>query len=231
MANRAMRVLALAHRSLPAEYTEDDLGRGYTLSGLIGLVDPVRPAAPAAIKALHRAGIRTVMITGDQALTATAVARELGLSRRGQLNVLEAGDLSALDGEALRGLVRDVNIFARVAPEMKLAVVRAHPGERRGRGDDRRRRQRRAGPARRRRRRGDGRSAAASLRAASPTSCSRPTTSPRWSTRSRRAGWSAPTSSACCTTCSRPTPARSGSSPAPWRSACPRRSRRSSFSG
>jgi Ca2+-transporting ATPase len=125
MANRAMRVLALAHRSLPAEYTEDDLVSGYTLSGLIGLVDPVRPAAPAAIKALHRAGIRTVMITGDQALTATAVARELGLSRRGQLNVLEAGDLSALDGEALRGLVRDVNIFARVAPEMKLAVVRA----------------------------------------------------------------------------------------------------------
>jgi Ca2+-transporting ATPase len=125
MATRAMRVLALAHRRLPSEYTEDDLGGGYTLSGLIGLVDPVRPAAPAAIRALHRAGIRTVMITGDQALTATAVARELGLSRRGQLNVLEAGDLSALDGQALRGLVRDVNIFARVAPEMKLAVVRA----------------------------------------------------------------------------------------------------------
>jgi Ca2+-transporting ATPase len=125
MANRAMRVLALAHRGLPAEYSEDDLASGYTLTGLIGLVDPVRPAAPAAIKALHRAGIRTVMITGDQALTATAVARELGLSRRGQLNVLEAGDLSALDGAALRGLVHDVSIFARVAPEMKLAVVRA----------------------------------------------------------------------------------------------------------
>jgi Ca2+-transporting ATPase len=125
MANRAIRVLALAHRGLPAEYTEEDLASGFTLSGLIGLVDPIRPAVPAAIKALHRAGIRTVMITGDQALTATAVARELGLSRRGQLNVLEAGDLAALDSEALRGLVHDVNIFARVAPEMKLAVVRA----------------------------------------------------------------------------------------------------------
>ncbi|MGE3268891.1 MAG: cation-translocating P-type ATPase, partial [Chloroflexota bacterium] len=125
MATRAMRVLALAHRRLPSEYTEADLVSGYTLSGLIGLVDPIRPAAPAAIKALHRAGIRTVMITGDQALTATAVARELGLSRRGQLNVLEAGDLAALDGAALQGLVHDVNIFARVAPEMKLAVVRA----------------------------------------------------------------------------------------------------------
>jgi P-type Ca2+ transporter type 2C len=125
MQARAMRVLAIAHRRLPSEYAESDLAGGYTLSGLIGLVDPIRPAAPAAIKALHRAGIRTVMITGDQALTATAVARELGLSRRGQLNVLEAGDLGALDGPALQGLVRDVTIFARVAPEMKLAVVRA----------------------------------------------------------------------------------------------------------
>jgi Ca2+-transporting ATPase len=125
MAGRAMRILALAERPLPAGYAPDELGHGYTLLGLIGLVDPVRPAAPAAVRALQRAGIRTVMITGDQALTATAVARELGLSRRGQLNVLEAGDIARLDGEALRGLVHDVNVFARVAPEMKLAVVRA----------------------------------------------------------------------------------------------------------
>ncbi|MDP8924106.1 MAG: cation-transporting P-type ATPase, partial [Chloroflexota bacterium] len=125
MAGRAMRVLALAHRRLPDPYIEQDLERGYTLSGLIGLVDPVRPAVPAAIKALHRAGIRTVMITGDQALTATAVAKELGLSRRGSLNVLEAGDLASLESGALQGLVRDVGIFAKVAPEMKLEVVRA----------------------------------------------------------------------------------------------------------
>ncbi|MBA3330008.1 MAG: cation-transporting P-type ATPase [Actinobacteria bacterium] len=125
MAGRAMRVLALAHRVLPEGYGEAELGRGYTLSGLIGLVDPIRPAVPAAIKALHGAGIRTIMITGDQALTATAVARELGLSRRGSLNVLEAGDLALVDPETLRGLVRDVGIFARVAPETKLQVVRA----------------------------------------------------------------------------------------------------------
>jgi Ca2+-transporting ATPase len=125
MAGRAMRVLALAHRTLPESYGEEELGSGYTLSGLIGLVDPIRPAVPAAVRALHRAGIRTVMITGDQALTATAVARELGLSRRGSLHVLEAGDLAMLQPEALRGLVRDVGIFARVAPEMKLEVVRA----------------------------------------------------------------------------------------------------------
>ena len=125
MAGRAMRVLALARRTLPDGYESDDLGGGYAFLGLIGLVDPVRPAVPSAIKALHRAGIRTVMITGDQALTATAVANELGLAGGGTLHILEAGDLTALNGEALRGLVRDVEIFARVPPEMKLAVVRA----------------------------------------------------------------------------------------------------------
>jgi Ca2+-transporting ATPase len=125
LAGRAMRVLGLAERELPDGYPPDELGHGYTFLGLIGLVDPVRPAVPDAVAALHRAGIRTVMITGDQALTATAVARELRLSRRGSLHVLEAGDLSALGPDALRGLVRDVGIFARVAPEMKLQVVRA----------------------------------------------------------------------------------------------------------
>ncbi|MFN0073068.1 MAG: HAD-IC family P-type ATPase [Chloroflexota bacterium] len=125
MSGRAMRVLGMAERELPENYDPDELGRGYRFLGLIGLVDPVRPAVPAAIRALHTAGIRTVMITGDQALTATAVARELGLSRRGSLRVLEAGDLSSMNPESLRGLVRDVGIFARVPPEMKLQVVRA----------------------------------------------------------------------------------------------------------
>jgi Ca2+-transporting ATPase len=125
MAGRAMRVLALAQRSLTADYAPDDLGRGLTFLGLIGLVDPIRPAVPGAIKALHAAGIWTVMITGDQALTATAVAQELGLARDGSLRVLEAGDLHALGPDALHGIVRDVAVFARVPPEMKLEVVRA----------------------------------------------------------------------------------------------------------
>jgi P-type Ca2+ transporter type 2C len=125
MAGRARRVLALAERELPESYAPDELGRGYTFLGLIGLVDPIRPAVPAAIDALHGAGIRTVMITGDQALTATAVAHELGLARGSPLHVLEAGDLEALGPDALRGLVRDVHVFARVSPETKLAIVRA----------------------------------------------------------------------------------------------------------
>jgi magnesium-transporting ATPase (P-type) len=125
MAGGAMRVLALADRSLPQTYTQDDLTNGFTFLGLIGLVDPIRETAPAAIAALHRAGIRTVMITGDHALTATAVARTLGLDRGGPLHVLEAGDLQTLQPDALRGLVHDVTVFARVPPEMRLAIVRA----------------------------------------------------------------------------------------------------------
>ena len=89
---------------------------------------PRRPYPPCSARddqALHSAGIRTVMITGDQALTAVAVARELELSRRGAVNTLEANDFTAINAETLRGLVREVGIFARVPPEMKLAIVRA----------------------------------------------------------------------------------------------------------
>jgi P-type Ca2+ transporter type 2C len=125
MAGRAMRVLGFAARELPDAYESADLQQGFTWYSLAGLADPIRPQVPAAIRALHRAGIRTIMITGDQAPTAVAIARELGLSRRGALDVLEAHELAALPPDVLRERVREVGIFARIPPEMKLAVVRA----------------------------------------------------------------------------------------------------------
>ena len=125
MGGRGLRVLGLASRELPEDYTDDDLARGFVWHGEIGLADPVRPAVPAAIRSLHRAGIRTVMITGDQAPTATAIARDLRLSRRGSLESVEAAELASLPPEILRDRVRDVGIFARVQPEQKLLVVRA----------------------------------------------------------------------------------------------------------
>ena len=125
MAGRGLRVLGLAERALPEGYGEAEIGGGFVWRGLIGMADPIRPAVPEAIVTLHRAGIRTVMITGDQAPTAMAVARELQLSRRGSLRVLEAADLLSLERESLRRAVKDVGIFARVEPEMKLAIVRA----------------------------------------------------------------------------------------------------------
>lgn len=125
MARRAMRVLAAATRDLPDEYQEQDLREGFTWCGLAGLADPVRPSAPTAIQALRKAGIRTVMVTGDQAATASAVARQVGLEADGRLHMLEAGDLVGMDPEILRGLVGHVELFARTPPEMKLAIVRA----------------------------------------------------------------------------------------------------------
>ncbi|MGI5837358.1 MAG: cation-translocating P-type ATPase, partial [Chloroflexota bacterium] len=125
MAGKAMRVLAFARKQLPEGYGEADLFEGFDWCGLAGLVDPIRPAAPEALRALHRAGIRTVMITGDQAATAAAVARQLGLLESGPLHLLEAGDLASLDREVLRGLVPEVEAFARIPPEMKLAIVKA----------------------------------------------------------------------------------------------------------
>src|SRR5262245_57699642 len=118
-----MRVLGLAHKPLAADakVTWDDL----TWVGLVGLIDPIRPGVRDAIAVCHEAGIRPVMITGDQGLTAVAVGRQLGLIRNGHVRVLEAGELARLDDDALRGVVREVDVFARVAPAQKYAIVRA----------------------------------------------------------------------------------------------------------
>jgi Ca2+-transporting ATPase len=123
MADEGMRVLGLASTTLAADAPArwDHL----TWVGLVGLVDPIRPGARAAIETCYRAGIRPVMITGDQGLTAVAVGRQVGLLRDGRVRVLEAGDLAALDTDALRRVVREVDVFARVAPAQKYDIVRA----------------------------------------------------------------------------------------------------------
>ena len=125
MADHGLRVMALAAKRLPEGYSDDDLRRGFVWYGLVGLVDPIRADVPAAVRALHRAGVRTIMITGDQARTAVAVARQLGLSRRGSFRVIEGTEFADLPPDERRNAVRDVDIFARVPPELKLAVVRA----------------------------------------------------------------------------------------------------------
>ena len=125
MAAKAMRVLAFASKRLPDSYEEDDLLHGFTWCGLVGLKDPVRSAAPEAVRTLWKAGIRTVMITGDQPATAVAVAKELGLGNGEPLRVLEAADLASMDPGLLSSLVSQVDVFARVSPEAKLTIVRA----------------------------------------------------------------------------------------------------------
>jgi P-type Ca2+ transporter type 2C len=123
MAGEGMRVLGLAWKTL--ERDAEPSWVGLTWIGLVGLIDPIRPGVREAIANCHQAGIRPLMITGDQGLTAAAVGRTLGLLRDGQIRVLEAGELARLDAGALRGVVREVDVFARVAPAQKYEIVRA----------------------------------------------------------------------------------------------------------
>ena len=123
MADEGMRILGLASRKLGAD--ADARWDALTWLGLVGLIDPIRQGVDDAIAICHRAGIRPVMITGDQGLTAVAVGRKLGLSQNGPLRVLEAGALAHMDANALRGVVRGVDVFARVAPAQKYEIVRA----------------------------------------------------------------------------------------------------------
>jgi Ca2+-transporting ATPase len=123
LAESGMRVLMTAQKVLPAgaELKRDDL-RGLEFTGLQGMIDPSRPEAVAAIANCRAAGIRPVMITGDHGVTARAVGRELGIGGEAA-RVITGRELSGMTDEALYAAVKDVSIFARVAPEHKLRIV------------------------------------------------------------------------------------------------------------
>ncbi|NLW55430.1 MAG: cation-translocating P-type ATPase [Firmicutes bacterium] len=125
MANRSLRVLALAYRPLsaPRQLTDQD-EQDLIFLGLVGMTDPPRPEAKDAIASCRRAGIRTVMITGDFPGTARAIGRELGLLRPGGL-VLTGTELDRLSPEELTRVIGQVDIFARVNPYHKLLIVKA----------------------------------------------------------------------------------------------------------
>ncbi|WP_420824614.1 cation-transporting P-type ATPase [Thiorhodococcus mannitoliphagus] len=126
LAAEGQRVLAIAARSLdlqPVELNFEDLEEGLVLVALVGLIDPPREEAIAAVKTCREAGIRVKMITGDHATTARAIAAQVGL--RNPDSVLTGRDLDALDEEALRQEVADVDVYARVTPEHKLNLVRS----------------------------------------------------------------------------------------------------------
>ena len=127
MADRALRVLALAvkHFENNAEHSSDAaLESGYTFLGLVGMIDPPRPGVADAIRRARLAGIRTVMLTGDQLNTGLAIARELGLGG-GNPHALHARDLLDVDQSRLADLARNTDVFARVSPEEKLRIVEA----------------------------------------------------------------------------------------------------------
>jgi Ca2+-transporting ATPase len=125
MASGALRVLAMAYRELPEKekYSQDEVERELVFVGLQGMIDAPREDAIKAIKVTKRAGIRTVMITGDNKTTAVAVGREVGLLEGGR--VLTGIELDALDDEELEKLVEDVSVYARVSPAHKIRIIKA----------------------------------------------------------------------------------------------------------
>jgi Ca2+-transporting ATPase len=127
MAADALRVLGFAYKRLPRASGADNGARTSDLTwvGLAGLADPLRPGLPDFMAALHRAGIHTVMLTGDQSATARAVAGRLGLGNGRPLRVLDAPDLDGVAAGQMAEAVRTTQVFARVSPAQKLRIIRA----------------------------------------------------------------------------------------------------------
>ncbi|MFN8885223.1 cation-translocating P-type ATPase [Gemmatimonas sp.] len=127
MAAAGLRVLAVAtnsdHRA-PGD-PPDALEEHQLLLALVGLIDPPRQEAAAAVRTCHTAGIRVVMITGDHPATARAIALRLGIMTDADAPVLTGRALGELTDEALREQVEHTRVYARVAPEDKLRIVRA----------------------------------------------------------------------------------------------------------
>ena len=124
-ARAGQRVLALARCDMPAGATAlsmSDITPRFTLLGMVGLIDPPREEAIAAIALCQQAGVRVKMITGDHAVTAAAIGRQLGLNAR---HALTGEDVGQLDDLALQRVARETDVFARAAPEHKLRLVAA----------------------------------------------------------------------------------------------------------
>jgi Ca2+-transporting ATPase len=126
MAQEALRVLAVARGEVPPgdRPVGEDLERDMVFLGLVGMMDPPREEVKAAIDICRQVGIKPVMITGDHALTAVAVAGELGIYNEAD-RVLTGDDLEDLPVEELTRIVHLVTVYARVSPLDKLKIVRA----------------------------------------------------------------------------------------------------------
>lgn len=128
VAKQGLRILAFAKKSAPRDQrslAHSDLDRGLVLLGLQGMIDPPRTSAIAAVRACHSAGIQVKMITGDHALTATAIARMLKLNRGAEVISFTGQDLSRMNKQELTEAAESGVVFARVAPEQKLRLVKA----------------------------------------------------------------------------------------------------------
>ncbi len=124
MASAGLRVLGVA-RSLVVAQSLPEIQHDFDFEfvGLIGLSDPIREEVPGAVAECYQAGIRVIMITGDYPVTATNIAREIGL--KNHASVINGSELQEMSEDELCRRISDVNVFARVIPEQKLKIVNA----------------------------------------------------------------------------------------------------------
>ena len=127
MSENALRVLAIACKTVdtvPENPTSEELENGLTFLGLVGMIDPPRPECKVAVATCRRAGIKPVMITGDHVVTASAIARELGILEEGDMAITGA-QLDAMNDDELDATVEKISVYARVSPENKIRIVKA----------------------------------------------------------------------------------------------------------
>ncbi|MBR6766800.1 MAG: cation-translocating P-type ATPase, partial [Clostridia bacterium] len=127
MSANALRVLAVGMKEIPeipGELTSEEIENGLKFVGLVGMIDPPRPEARDAVALCRRAGIRPVMITGDHVVTASAIAKDLGILRDGD-KAITGAQLDAMTDDQLDKEVENISVYARVSPENKIRIVKA----------------------------------------------------------------------------------------------------------
>jgi len=128
LATQGLRVLAFARTERPAgtkTIDHPDVESGLTFLGLQGMIDPPRQEAIDAVEACHEAGIQVKMITGDHAVTATAIAKKIGLSTEEKPSVVTGKALTEMSDHDLAEQIQETAVFARVSPDQKLRLVKA----------------------------------------------------------------------------------------------------------
>ncbi len=127
MSADALRVLAIGYKvidSVPETYTCDQLECDLTFMGLVGMIDPPRPEAKDAVTLCRKAGIKPVMITGDHVVTASAIAKQLGIMQEGDI-AMTGTEVDALTDSELDAQIEKISVYARVSPENKIRIVKA----------------------------------------------------------------------------------------------------------
>ena len=126
-AEDALRVIAVGYKrfdTLPEDLSAKNLENDITFLGMVGMIDPPRPESRTAVALGKKAGIKTVMITGDHVVTASAIAQDIGIMASGDRAVTGA-ELANMSEDDLRKQIRDISVYARVSPEDKIRIVQA----------------------------------------------------------------------------------------------------------